>query len=129
MELIPILSTIILVATMMTFVLAIGAYILYKVREKQGQTYSYEHADQIQAEVLSPAEQESVYERVRSQSAFNVEPIYGSQGSSNYMPDVEQQQVRSGQVDQQGNQKFMKYTNEGYVAPKEDKKAGVLRWR
>ena len=33
MELIPILSTIILVATISTFVLAVGAYILYKVQE------------------------------------------------------------------------------------------------
>ncbi len=33
MELIPILSTIILVATISTFILAVGAYILYKIRE------------------------------------------------------------------------------------------------
>ena len=37
MELIPVLSTIILIATISTFLLAIGAYILYKVREGKGQ--------------------------------------------------------------------------------------------
>ncbi|MCF8261980.1 MAG: hypothetical protein K9J12_14475 [Melioribacteraceae bacterium] len=37
MELIPILSLIILVATISTFVLAVGAYILFKVRERRGQ--------------------------------------------------------------------------------------------
>jgi len=36
MELIPILATIILVATISTFFLSIGAYILFKVREAQG---------------------------------------------------------------------------------------------
>jgi len=36
MELIPILSTIVLVATISTFLLAIGAYILFKIREKKG---------------------------------------------------------------------------------------------
>lgn len=35
MELIPILSTIILVATIATFILAVAAYILYKVRERR----------------------------------------------------------------------------------------------
>lgn len=35
MELIPILSTIILVATIATFILAVAAYILYKIRERR----------------------------------------------------------------------------------------------
>jgi len=35
MEIIPILSTIILVATIATFVLAIAAYVLYKIRERR----------------------------------------------------------------------------------------------
>lgn len=36
MELVPILSTIILVGTIATFILAVFAYILYKIRERQG---------------------------------------------------------------------------------------------
>ena len=39
MELIPILSLIILVATISTFILAVGAYILYKIRERKGRMY------------------------------------------------------------------------------------------
>lgn len=35
MELVPILSTIILVGTIATFILAVAAYILYKVRERR----------------------------------------------------------------------------------------------
>ena len=45
MELIPILSTIILVATISTFLLAIGAYILYKVREKTRKYFRPEVAE------------------------------------------------------------------------------------
>ena len=43
MELVPILSTIILVGTVATFILAVAAYILYKIRERRGrdETPSY----------------------------------------------------------------------------------------
>lgn len=37
MELVPILSTIILVGTVATFILAVAAYILYKIREGRAQ--------------------------------------------------------------------------------------------
>jgi hypothetical protein len=38
MQLVPILSTIILVGTLATFILAVSAYVLYKMREKQATT-------------------------------------------------------------------------------------------
>ena len=56
MELIPILSTIILVATICTFILAIGAYILYKVREKRGEQASYSSPSTVRAELVTPDE-------------------------------------------------------------------------
>ncbi len=56
MELIPILSTIILVATISTFLLAIGAYILYKIRESKGQTAVGPQPREVQAELVTPAE-------------------------------------------------------------------------
>jgi len=40
MELIPILSTIILAATASTFILAVGAYILYKIGNTEGKEIS-----------------------------------------------------------------------------------------
>ncbi len=40
MELIPILSTMILVGTIATFILAVAAYILYKIRERSGEVGS-----------------------------------------------------------------------------------------
>ena len=40
MELVPILSTIILVGTIATFILAVAAYILYKIRERRARDES-----------------------------------------------------------------------------------------
>jgi hypothetical protein len=55
MELIPILSLIILVATISTFMLAVGAYILYKLREKKGKMAQAPQPATIPAELLTPA--------------------------------------------------------------------------
>ncbi|GMR25144.1 MAG: hypothetical protein BMS9Abin39_0424 [Ignavibacteria bacterium] len=55
MELIPILSTIILVATISTFILAIGAYILFKIHEKQADQHASRHLAIERAELLEPA--------------------------------------------------------------------------
>jgi len=55
MELIPILSLIILVATISTFMLAVGAYILYKVREKKGKVAQAPQPATVPAELLAPA--------------------------------------------------------------------------
>jgi len=56
MELIPILSTIILVATISTFVLAVGAYILYKVQEGKADRVVRKGIETEQAEVMEPAD-------------------------------------------------------------------------
>lgn len=48
MEIVPILSTIILVGTVATFILAVAAYVLYKVRELRGNTA--ERVEQPQAD-------------------------------------------------------------------------------
>ena len=55
MELIPILSLIILVATISTFILAVGAYILYKVRERKGALAQAPQPAAVPAELISPA--------------------------------------------------------------------------
>ena len=54
MELIPILSLIILVATISTFILAVGAYILYKVRERKGKQGVAEQPASIEAQLVTP---------------------------------------------------------------------------
>lgn len=55
MELIPILSLIILVATISTFILAVGAYLLYKARERKGMTAQAAQPSAIPAELVAPA--------------------------------------------------------------------------
>jgi hypothetical protein len=54
MELIPILSLIILVATVSTFMLAVGAYILYKVRERKGMSATAPQPSALPAELIAP---------------------------------------------------------------------------
>lgn len=56
MELIPILSTIILVATISTFILAVGAYILYKIREGKARVSPDRKPEYLEAEYLVPKE-------------------------------------------------------------------------
>ncbi len=54
MELIPILSLIILVATISTFILAVGAYILYKIRERKGKQSVAEQPASVEAQLVTP---------------------------------------------------------------------------
>lgn len=165
MELIPILSTIILVATMMTFILAIGAYVLYKVRERRGQHAAVSEPSKVRAEIIAPVEVPE-YEEI---AAINAQPYYQPQQQatfqqpqpyfipqpgpakqyyqqSSYYP---QPQTYSGEYSEapkknvvrkragateerlHGNtsSRFLKYTSEGYVPPKEDKNQGSLKWR
>ncbi|MBT8377614.1 MAG: hypothetical protein KJN64_00130 [Ignavibacteria bacterium] len=56
MELIPILSTIILVATISTFILAVGAYILFKIREGKVQPQPPTKPANLNAEYIVPKE-------------------------------------------------------------------------
>lgn len=56
MELIPILSTIILVATISTFILAVGAYILYKIREGKVRVSPEKKPEYLEAEYFMPKE-------------------------------------------------------------------------
>ena len=58
MELIPILSTIILVATISTFILAVGAYILFKIREGKAQKQPVKEPANLYAEYILPKDKE-----------------------------------------------------------------------
>ena len=148
MELIPILSTIILVATISTFILAIGAYILYKVREgKQQQAYISKPAN-VKAELVTPTETQltqqqrtqdqrqvrkvepgisreiNIQERAPSQSRYTPEP-------RGYKYSEEKVSKEKSKVEQRlsDENKFLKYTSEGYVSPKEDRNSGAVKWR
>ncbi len=93
MELIPILSTIILVATISTFLLAIGAYILYKVREAKGQRAASQGPSEVNAEIVTPAQVAA------AQEVRYVQPVFGEQAAG---PAVYPSQQRQPAFAQQG---------------------------
>ncbi len=147
MELIPILSTIILVATISTFILSIGAYILYKIREKQTVLSMRTAPRTLQAELVVPADvipsrltaqetkpsqYQSPYTVQKPASAFTSirqptilqEPIKISVEKDKKVYEPRQAYTRK-----TTENKFLKYTTEGYVTTEEDKAAGVLKWR
>ncbi len=151
MELIPILSTIILVATICTFILAIGAYILYKIREgKVQQAYSTKPAT-VKAELVTPAtvtesritqqERENELRQVRRvetgiSQEINTQERKPSQ--SRYTPEPRPFRLREEKPGKEKTKvqqkftdenKFLKYTSDGYVSPKEDRDSGAIKWR
>ncbi len=155
MELIPILSTIILVATISTFLLAIGAYILYKIRERKGQQAKAPQPSTVKAEIITPAEVPVQQEQpkttpqpifVNAEAEIQRQPIFVQQTAPVKQTAVrwhetqprqfvtaQQQRGFSGArytgTAEKGTDKFYKYSSEGYINPKEDKKAGALKWR
>lgn len=133
MELIPILSTIILVATISTFILAVGAYILYKIREsKPPVTYTDRKIQS--AELVQPVEVRNdsvvrdaeVRERTFKQRTGDVNI------SVNQIP-----HPNTGSVDVKKNlhkvvipvNKYSKYSPEEYIPSNGESTEKVLKWR
>jgi hypothetical protein len=159
MELIPILSTIILIATISTFLLAIGAYILYKVRERKGQVATTPHQAETRAEVVTPAGLPAPRQMEQQRAApqpmllqqqaqvpqkpFSQRPqaytVYDGARPRQFNETGYVQQrglqtppsygVQPEETRQHGDTKFLKYTSEGYVSAKENKESGAVRWR
>lgn len=153
MELIPILSLIILVATITTFILSIGAYAMYKVRERKGEGKSAETPSTIEAELLTPSR--LAQDASRSYSSRLTREVYqtgvrdgASSGAGRqvpyapamtnaytaerYVPEESSEREHSrGNGAQSRDQKYMRYTHDGYIEPGRDKnsKEDNLRWR
>ncbi len=151
MELIPILATIILMATVSTFFLAVGAYVLYKIRERKGSRVEKIQPATIKAELVTPelavdqapaviehkqkAPAPRAFERPNPPSYRPaLEPIFVQKKSAtpaSAEAPAKQEQVKAGPAPaaSAGENKFLKYTSEGYVSPKEEKKQGAVKWR
>lgn len=147
MELIPILSTIILVATISTFILSIGAYILYKLREKKTATSMKTPPSTVQAELVVPADviptRSSMHgsQSPQYKSPFTVQkPAYpemtdrqpiAEQDHKKFTVEVPEKvpERRKSPLRKSGDTKFFKYTSEGYVPTEEDKAVGISKWR
>ncbi len=146
MELIPILSLIILVATISTFILAVGAYILYKVRERKGITAQAPEPAAIPAELVTPAPliaeqmmtpERRTFEAQTYQREPTREPMRGPELKPTFVgkaPTYEDSRFQKPTTEPgraTGKKKFVRYTNEGYVEPeRQDKRQeDNLRWR
>jgi len=134
MELIPILSTIILVATISTFILAVGAYILYKVQEKKADQYARKEVEQEQAELLEPADfggRKLIIEEPKEKQVFvqhhyhPVETAVKETKINRTYQEKERKRVKR----QPTEPKFLKFTSEGYVETRKDQDAGVISWQ
>jgi len=154
MELIPILSLIILVATVSTFILAVGAYVLYKVRERKGKE-SATQPSSIPAELISPAPllvdqqltqtagrvnysktpmQEPIYAQAQ-EAGPQLRPTFVGQKSPRYTFTEASQYQRPDTKTFEGErfsqaQRFTRYTGE--INPEVNKKQEereVLKWR
>ncbi|MAT58784.1 MAG: hypothetical protein K8F60_12060 [Melioribacteraceae bacterium] len=147
MELIPILSLIILVATISTFILAVGAYILYKIRERKGRTAQAAQPSAIPGELVAPAQlagaqgetrrtiieeraptRESIYETRRytdvREEGPEMRPTFVSPSTSSGSYSETKYQRPSGRETGESERftpsgrKFSRYTTENYVDQK-----------
>ena len=138
MELIPILSTIILVATISTFILAIGAYILYKIREGKQSRTSERKTESIEAEIIKPKQKVFIEDVLKPETK---ETPVGERNTPIYIP-VDQTEFRAGKYShitevesekpveiKMPESKFVKVTTQGYILPDEEKDNGVIGWR
>ncbi|MDY0082435.1 MAG: hypothetical protein RBR74_04575 [Ignavibacteriaceae bacterium] len=150
MELIPILSTIILVATICTFILAVGAYILYKIREGKQQYTFQTKPSAVKAELVVPGETTigKITLQPEQKRTLSVEPgitreEYTKQqqpSQAKFTPEPKEYKVEESKVEKQkvrlrtttrgsDENKFLKYTSEGYIPTQEDRNSGELKWR
>jgi hypothetical protein len=141
---------------MSTFLLAIGAYILYKVREKRSRgAVPIPQPSTVKAEVVVPnvvVQRQPEVARGASQAGYEQQygampyqqarqaqyaqqpPRYTGE-TPQYVPGPADAEMGYGpqEADERQQQhtdsKFLKYTSEGYVPAKEDKSQGALRWR
>jgi len=138
MELIPVLSTIILVATITTFILAIGAYILYKRREKYSESYTPVSAPGVRGEYITPVRPGSGeyetspgrrIEKLQEEVLSERVTLTGTpQESNRFQVKVSRESSRKAEP-KRYSEKFLKYTSEGYISAKENDERGSLKWR
>ncbi len=83
MEIIPILSTIILVATIATFILAVAAYILYKIRERRARSGGARPMEAVAATpthtLVAPSQMLALPQAYGPGVSYGGQPGYGQQ--------------------------------------------------
>lgn len=112
MEIVPILSTIILVGTIATFILAVAAYILYKIRERRVREEStgVSHSMPEPHVLVAPRQQTLGIPSQQMQPAST--NVFMGQQQPQSQP---QRQVSVQQQPSVENSLFWEYTDEGFV--------------
>lgn len=117
MELLPILSTIILVGTIATLILAVAAYVLYKIRERNGRRVAAAQAQTRPATphvltqpalALPPAPHHAFPQPELPALPAALQPVQ----AATYVPP---QHVQLPQAPPPARSVFWEYTSEGYV--------------
>jgi flagellar basal body-associated protein FliL len=137
MELIPILSTIILVATISTFILAVGAYILYKIRENRSQGVS-ERKHLQPAELVEPEEEiitsppvKKIIEQEPDKKVRVAAKTVNNRQQVHIVYKQPESKVKNNGSDrvEMPVSKYIKYSSEGIKPVEEEKVDDFVKWR
>jgi len=132
MDVIPILSTIILVATISTFILAIGAYILFKVQEKRADQFIRRGQEMEKTELVEPAIVGSnnllTTQSERTQVLEGNQTPKTSTVQKSKVSTLEQKSKESIKKKKPTRNKFMKFDSLGYRNIDDDDKR-IITWR
>lgn len=129
MQLVPILSTIILVGTIATFILAVAAYVLYKIRERRAREEGAIQTQYVQEPHVLVTPQQTTLAAPQQQAApaTNVFVAPSMAAPSQQAPVAPQQQAAPASMQAQPaepqNSLFWEYTDEGFV-PVQPEEAG-----
>jgi hypothetical protein len=138
MELIPILSTIILVATISTFILAVGAYILYKIREGKVQKQPVKRPENLQAEYVVPREKpvkrifvEEVVDRKSKMGAVDerYQPVQTQEFSGETSSEMFEKEEFNDQPIEMPKQKYVNVQTLDNNENKNDYNSDEIKWR
>lgn len=130
MELITILSTIILIATISTFILSIGAYILFKIRSRKEQKIILQSARSSKAELITADDEEegTVQDEIFEMKNERTK-IAADDQEDVKTPKRIIKSVQKIETDKSNTPRFKKYSTETLSQFDNDNPSRDLKWR
>ena len=134
MELIPLLSTIVIVATVCTIILVIGAYTLYKIQEKKSDLFAGKK-QQIQKVVSAkPEDFEGRKLQIKKPEVVPVfknryEPFNKSLSEKQKSDKTYQRSEKKKIKRVPTEPKYVKYSTKEFLQAAEEENSGVINWR
>ena len=131
MELIPLLSTIVIVATVCTIILVIGAYTLYKIQEKKSDLFAGKKQKVVSAKPedfggrkLQIKKPEVVPVLKNRYEPFN-KSLSQKQKSDKTYQRSEKKKIKRVPTEP----KYVKYSTKEFLQAAEEENSGVINWR